>query len=164
MHIAIHSIHLSDHNPGRSKTWLLSGHRVNKVNGLCPMCPTSMCQPQNKLAHHLCQSHRWCPHSNRGKSLGHPYSLICGIFWHTTPRRWPNMLWDECKWNVYINRWIKWRFFKIPYFIGNWLEIRFQKSSLTSHVRPINLREDMKIAITVNTHNSAFGSTLANQS
>ena len=103
MHIAIHSIHLSDHNPGRSKTWLLSGHRVNKVNGLCPMCPTSMCQPQNKLAHHLCQSHRWCPHSNRGKSLGHPYSLICGIFWHTTPRRWPNMLWDECKWNVYID-------------------------------------------------------------
>ena len=38
------------------------------------------------------------------------------------------------------------------------------KSSLTSYVRPINLREDMKIAITVNTHNSAFGSTLANQS
>ena len=91
-----HSIHLIDHNPGRSKTWLLSGHRVNKVNGLCPMCPTSMCQPQNKLAHHLCQSHRWCPHSNRGKPLGHPYSLICGIFWHTTPRHWPNMLWDEC--------------------------------------------------------------------
>ena len=153
-HSNTHSIHLSDHNPEDQRLGLLSGHRVNKVNGLCPMCPTSMCQPQNKLAHHLCQSHRWCPHSNRGKSLGQPLLIALRHLWtyHTsTAKRVVNIQCNEMNVNeLYID-------------LKRWLEIWFQNLPLTSHSRPINLREDMQIAITVDTHNSGFVSILANQ-
>ena len=140
-HSNTHSIHLSDHNPEDQQTWLLSGHRVNKVNGLCPMCPTSMCQPQNKLAHHLCQSHRWCPSQQPRKVTRSPLPHCPSApFWtyHTsTAKRVVNIQCNEMNVNeLYID-------------LKRWLEIWFQNLPWQVTRSPINLREDMQIAITV---------------